>query len=169
MKRWTPLGLNVWENRHFAFNGFIPHMRVAEVYLLYAEAVVNGYGTPQSSYPGNITAEAAVNVIRNRAQLPNLTATYTANKSVFMEDLRQERRIELAWDLNRFHDLRRWNLNGVEVNKTIINFDRGPGGKPINIVESVATVRVADKKHNWLPLDVNLTMQYPAYKQNPGW
>ena len=169
MKRWVPLGCNVWDNKNNAFSGYIPHMRVADVYLLYAEAVVNGYGTPQSSAPGGITAEAAVNVIRNRAQLPNLTATYTASKEAFMTDLRQERRIELAWDLNRFNDLRRWNLNTVELEKTVIDFDRGANGKPINIVERVATVRVATKKHNWLPLNVNLTKMYPAYKQNPGW
>ena len=102
MKRWSPLGLNVWDNRQNAFSAYIPYMRVAEVYLNYAEAVVNGYGTPQSSVPGNITAEAAVNVIRNRAQLPDLTTTYTATPIAFMDDLRQERQIELAFDLNRF-------------------------------------------------------------------
>jgi len=169
MKRWTPLGINSWDRRHAAWQGYIPHMRVADVYLLYAEAVVNGYGTPQSSVPGNITAEEAVNIIRNRAQLPDLAPAYTASKDAFMADLRQERRIELAWDLNRFHDLRRWNLNTAELEKTILEFDRGTDGKPINIVEKLHTLRVAEKKHNWLPLNVNLTMLYPSFYQNPGW
>jgi hypothetical protein len=169
MKRWTPLGINSWDRRQAAFSGYIPHMRVAEVYLLYAEAVVNGYGTPLSSVPGKITAAEAVNIIRNRAQLPDLTASYTASKDAFMTDLRQERRIELAWDLSRFNDLRRWNLNTAELDKTVLEFDRGADGKPINIVEKVHTVRVAEKKHNWLPLDVNLTKLYPEFYQNPGW
>ena len=171
MKRWAPQGCNNWDTRWNYFQGYIPHMRLAEVYLDYAEAVVNGYGTPQSSVPGSITAEAAVNVIRNRAQLPNLTATYTASKDVFMEDLRQERQIELAWDTNRFHDLRRWNLNSDQkyLQKTAIDFDRGTDGKPINIRERVVITRVAAKKHNWLPLQVSLTKIYPAFPQNPGW
>ena len=171
MKRWAPQGCNNWDGRWSNFQAYYPHMRLAEVYLDYAEAVVNGYGTPQSSAPGGITAEAAVNVIRNRAQLPSLTATYTASKDVFMEDLRQERQVELAWDTNRFHDLRRWNLNSDPkyLDKTAIDFDRGTNGKPINIRERVVITRVATKKHNWLPLQVSFTKLYPAYNQNPGW
>lgn len=169
MKRWVPTGCNVWDNKNNAFSGYIPHMRLADVYLLYAEAVVNGYGTPQSNVQGCIPAEEAVNVIRNRAQLPDLTPAYTASKDAFMADLMQERRIELAWDLNRFNDLRRWNLNTTEVNKTIIDFDRGTDGKPVNIVRRTHTVRVAEKKHNWLPVAVTLTKMYPEFYQNPGW
>ncbi len=169
MKRWVPTGCNIWDNKNNAFSAYIPHMRLADVYLLYAEAVVNGYGTPQSRFTGNLSAEEAVNVIRNRAQLPDLTPTYTASKEIFMEDLRQERRIELAWDLNRFHDLRRWNLNTVEIDKTIIDFDRGTDGKPTNIVRKTHTIRVAGKKHNWLPIAETLTKMYPGFYQNPGW
>jgi starch-binding outer membrane protein, SusD/RagB family len=169
MKRWAPQGCNNWDLRWNNFQAYYPHMRVAEVYLMYAEAVVNGYGTPQSSVPGSITAESAVNVVRNRAQLPNLISTYTASKDAFMADLRQERQIELAWDVSRFHDLRRWNLNSVYKDKTAIDFDRGTNGKPINLVERVVITRTADKKHNWLPLPVSLTKIYPEFAQNPGW
>jgi hypothetical protein len=169
MKRWTPQGCNQWDNRWNNWLAFIPHMRVAEVYLNYAEAVVNGYGTPQSNVPGCITAVEAVNVIRNRAQLPDLTSTYTASEDAFMADLRQERQVELAWDTNRFHDLRRWNLNTVYLDKTAIDFDRGSDGKPKNIVERVVVKRIAEKKHNWLPLQVSLTKMYKGFYQNPGW
>jgi starch-binding outer membrane protein, SusD/RagB family len=171
MKRWAPIGCNLWDSRWDNYQFFIPHLRLAEVYLLYAEAVVNGYGTPQSSAPGSITATEAVNIIRNRAQLPSLTAAFTATKQVFMDDLIQERAVELAWDSNRFHDLRRWNLSGhvrYKV-KTAVEFDRDPLGKPINISEREIITRVVEPKHNWLPLNVNDTKLYPEFYQNPGW
>jgi len=57
-------------------------MRLADVYLMYSEAVLQGYGTPQSSVPGSITAEQALNIVRNRATVPNVTSTYTAQKTL---------------------------------------------------------------------------------------
>ncbi len=65
---------------------YVPYLRMADIYLMYAEAVLfskNG-GTPQST-SGNyaLTAEGAMNVIRNRAQLPNLDAKFTANPRYF--------------------------------------------------------------------------------------
>src|SRR4051812_41409375 len=56
---------NEWNN----INIIIPYIRLADVYLMYAEAVVQGYGTPQSSYPGYLTAEEAVNKIRQRTNM----------------------------------------------------------------------------------------------------
>ena len=72
---------------------------------------------------------------------------------------------------DRFQDLRRWNLNGDPkyLSKTAIDFDRDVNGKPINLVERVVITRVADKKHNWLPIGVAATMLYPGFYQNPGW
>jgi len=171
MKRWAPIGCNVWDARWDNFQFYVPNMRLADVYLMYAEAVVNGYGTPQSSVPGSITAIQAINIIRNRVQLPDLTAAYTASKEAFMADLIQERAVELAWDGNRLPDLRRWNLSEdmrYRV-KTAVDFDRNIDGKPINITERVIITRVVEKKHNWLPLQVSHTKLYPEYFQNPGW
>jgi starch-binding outer membrane protein, SusD/RagB family len=158
---------NEWNN----INIIIPYLRMADVYLMYAEAVLQGYGTPQSSYPGYITAEAALNKVRNRAQLPDLNARYTASKDVFMGELIRERAVELAFEGLRWHDLRRWNIAGDKKykEKTVVDFDRGPNNKPINMRERVVVTRVFDKKHNWLPLPTNQVNLYPSFGQNPGW
>ena len=170
-KKWTPVGCNPWDNKWINFQSYTPIMRLADVYLMYAEAVLQGYGTPQGSVPGSITAEQALNVIRNRAQLPNLTSTYTATKDKFMGEIIRERAVELAFESHRFFDLRRWNLwqETKYKEKTALDFDRGPDGKPVNITERVVVTRVADKKHNWLPFQVSYTKLYKEFPQNPGW
>jgi len=170
-RKWTPVGCNPWDNKWVNFQANVPYMRLADIYLMYAEAVLHGYGTAQSSVPGSITAEAALNIIRNRAQLPNLTPAYTATKEKFMDEIIRERAVELGFESYRWFDLRRWNLNGDPkyIYKTALDFDRGANGKPINLQERVVVTRVVDKKHNWLPFPVSYTKLYKEFPQNPGW
>ena len=89
-----------------------------------------------------------------------------------MEEIIRERAVELAYEGARFQDLRRWNLNTLRKYKikTALDFDRDPDtGKPVNIKERTVLVRVAEKKHNWLPFQVSFTKQYEGFPQNPGW
>jgi hypothetical protein len=171
-RKFTPKGNNPWDNRWGNFQAYHPLMRLADVYLMYAEATLHGYGTPLSKAPAaSLTAVDAVNVIRNRAQLPNLVAKYTASKDAFMQQLIRERAVEFAFEGHRFFDLRRWNIAGNPeyINKTAIDFDRGTNGKPINLSERVVVKRVFEKKHNWLPFQLKDVNLYEGFPQNPGW
>lgn len=78
-----------------------PVMRLADVYLMYAEASneVNG---PQAD------AIALVNKIRHRGNLPALAAAKTASKDAFFDAIEQERIVELLGEGQRSFDLRRW-------------------------------------------------------------
>jgi len=171
VKKYTPLGCNSWDNRWNDHLAFRPWMRLADVYLMYAEAALHGYGSSSSGAPGSLTAVEALNTIRNRAQLPDLTSDYLSNEK-FMEAIITERAVELAYENGaRFHDLRRWNISGELKyrQKTAIDFDRGPDGKPINLMERVVLERVFEKKHNWLPFPVADVNLYWEFQQNPGW
>ncbi|HRT48471.1 MAG TPA: RagB/SusD family nutrient uptake outer membrane protein [Bacteroidales bacterium] len=152
---------------------YVPYLRMADIYLMYAEAVLfSPGGTPQSTSSNfSMTAVEAVNAVRNRAQLPNLDPKYTANRDVFFEEIVRERAVEFMFEGQRFCDLRRWNRNYDPryLDKTAIDFDRGPGGKPINIKERLVVKRVATKKHNWLPIQTKFTKMYEGFPQNPGW
>jgi len=86
-----------------------PVIRLGELYLNYAEAL-NEY------YRGsNADILTYLNKIRNRAGLPSYTGTYTYEQLQTM--IRDERRVELAWECHRFFDVRRWFIahgpNGV--------------------------------------------------------
>lgn len=171
-KKFIPAGCNnvdnVWNN---GINIIVPYLRLADVYLMYAEAVLQGYGSAQSSSNGYITAEDAVNVVRARANVPNVDARFTGSKDVFMEQIIKERAVELSFEGLRFHDLRRWMLFGETKykEKTAIDFDRGDDGKPINYTEKLIYTRVFEEKHYWLPLPTGQVNLYPEYYQNPGW
>jgi hypothetical protein len=78
-----------------------PVMRLADVFLMYAEATNELHG-PQAD------AIELVNQIRHRGNLPPLAAEKTADKESFFAAIEQERIIELFAEGHRMWDLRRW-------------------------------------------------------------
>ena len=78
-----------------------PVMRLADVYLMYAEAS-NEVSGPLAD------AVAVVNKVRARGALPALQAAKFANKQLFFDAIEQERIIELVAEGFRGFDLRRW-------------------------------------------------------------
>lgn len=78
-----------------------PVMRLADVFLMYAEA------TNEISGP-TPAAIALVNKVRARGKLPPLLASMTADKNAFFTSIEQERIIELFGEGQRSFDLRRW-------------------------------------------------------------
>ncbi|MBA7590285.1 hypothetical protein ES708_32399 [subsurface metagenome] len=152
------------------------YMRLADVYYMYAEAVLHSYGTAESSYPGGdgfqLTAVEAVNIVRARANVGDVDTRYLTSKEAFMSEIIRERAVELMCEANiRFCDLRRWMIHKEMKyrEKTALDFDRGADGKPINMVERVVVTRVVEDKHYWFPLPQDQVTIYPEFGQNPGW
>lgn len=152
-----------------------PYLRLADVYYMYAEAVLWGYGNATvATAPGySLTAAAAVNIVRTRAGVPNVDGRYFDTQQHFMDMLIKERAVELMGEANiRFVDLRRWLLlTDMKYRlKTSVEFDRDPiTGKPLNITKKVIVTRVAENKHYWCPLPTKEVTLYPGFGQNPGW
>ena len=172
-KRYSPIGPNFTTSLANALQAYVPYLRLSDIYLMYAEAVnFSPNGGPKAAASNyTLTAEKAVNMIRNRAQLPDLLAKYTTSKDSFFEEIVRERAVELAFEGARFCDLRRWNRNADPryLNKTAIDFNRGANGKPINLSERLVVKRAVERKHNWLPVQVAFTRMYKDFPQNPGW
>lgn len=78
-----------------------PVMRLADVYLMYAEAT-NELNGPQAD------AIDLINKIRHRGNLPALKPEKTASKEAFFSAIEQERIVELLGEGQRGFDLRRW-------------------------------------------------------------
>ena len=78
-----------------------PVVRLADVYLMYAEATNELYGPQQD-------AIALVNRIRHRGNLPPLASDKISDKKAFFDAIEQERIIELIAEGHRAFDLRRW-------------------------------------------------------------
>ncbi|HEY4290919.1 MAG TPA: RagB/SusD family nutrient uptake outer membrane protein [Puia sp.] len=78
-----------------------PVIRLADVYLMYAEAS-NEVSGPLPD------AIALVNAVRHRGNLPPLAVTKTASYQDFFNAIEQERIVELIGEGQRSFDLRRW-------------------------------------------------------------
>jgi len=78
-----------------------PVIRLADVYLMYAEAS-NEVSGPQAD------AIDLVNRVRRRGNLPPLSAAKTTSAATFFDAIEQERIVELIGEGQRPFDLRRW-------------------------------------------------------------
>jgi hypothetical protein len=181
--KFIPMTANVYDNGWSydkALNIHLPYMRLADVYLMYAEAAAQGFGSPTGK-SGNYskTAVDAMNVIRDRAGVGHVAAQFLGSLDAFMGEVRRERAVELSFEGHRFNDLRRWMLliNNPYTLKKSIEFDRAPGfstadpknNRVVNLREVVILERRYSEKHYWFPLknaDANMYLEFP---QNPGW
>ncbi|MCH5214764.1 MAG: RagB/SusD family nutrient uptake outer membrane protein, partial [Muribaculaceae bacterium] len=89
-----------------------PVIRVADIALLLAE-ITNELSGPTSE------AFAYLNMIRQRAGLEAYTAAEVASKYDFRMAVRNERRLELAFENQRWFDLLRWGVATETVNSYI--------------------------------------------------
>jgi hypothetical protein len=85
-------------------------IRYAEMLLAYAEAK-NEVSGPDA------TIFAALDDVRDRAGMPAINQTVNNTKEKLREVIRNERRIELAGEGQRYFDIRRWNI-AADVMKT---------------------------------------------------
>jgi hypothetical protein len=152
-----------------------PHMRYAEILLNYAEACIE-LGEEEE-------AHTYINMIRKRAGQPDLPSTLTG------EDLRQayrhERRIEYAYEDQRFWDIRRWiigpeayhQMHGVEVRyvtdepvETYRKADGSTWGDPIySLKEIPGDARAWLDKAYFFPILREEMNKNNKLIQNPGY
>ncbi|RQP09203.1 MAG: RagB/SusD family nutrient uptake outer membrane protein [Parapedobacter sp.] len=115
-------------------------MRYAQVLLTYAEAEARATGTPSA------VAYQAVNQVRNRAGLPDLTPGLSG--AAFADSVAQERAWEFAGEYTRWFDLQRLELvEAANANKAADDL------KPINTIT---------KERYWLPIPYNDTQINPG-------
>ena len=156
----------------------VPYLRLADCYLMYAEACA-AVGGATASAKCSLTALDAVNKIRERAGVADVNAKFTVNKDKFMDEVRRERAVELAFEGHRFNDLRRWLLldKAPYNKKTSQEFVRAGEFDPKNpqntevsgFKEKTILTRHFTSKHWWMPLKKKDTSIYPEMFQNPGW
>lgn len=184
-RKFTSQYNNDWDPYLDNFAVALSFMRLADVYLMYAEAAAQASGSPSGKADNyELTAVGAVNKIRDRVKPDGsmrLADKFTVDNDAFMSELRRERAVELSFEGHRFTDLRRWMLllqRPYTLKKTVY-FDRGMPSKQVyadpqnarvqNLREAVLFERNLSEKHYWLPFlqdDVNM---YKEFKQNPGW
>lgn len=150
----------------------IPIMRLADLYLLYAEALNEALDAP------NDEVYNYVNLIRERAGLPSVQDSWRnhsfyptkyTTKEGMREIIQLERNIELSFEGQRFWDIRRWN-------QAISEFSVAPqgwnvGGETVEEFYQVRTLELAPyslKDVLW-PISQTTLSVNNNLVQNPGW
>jgi hypothetical protein len=168
IKKYWPKGLNGYDNiGATTLRRINPLMRLAEVYLDYAEAVTAAYG-PTGTAPGaSLTAVGAINLVRARAGMPPASAAAPGYAS-FMELVQNERNVELCFEGHYFFDIRRWYIAHLQENIPCVDlkFDKNW----TSFTRATIKNKVFENpKHYWLPINRDQTLLYPGFYQNPGW
>lgn len=179
-----PQYTNDWDGYQDGNTLVLSYMRLADVYLMYAEAVAMGYGSPSSKVGSySLSGVDAINKVRARAGVDPVHSDYLGSSESFISELRRERAVELAFEGHRFVDLRRWLLLTERPYniKTAIEFDRAndvasdvlyanpENGHVLNLREVVLVERQLSDRHYWFPFLRKDVMLYEEFGQNPGW
>jgi hypothetical protein len=152
-----------------------PMLRLADLYLLYAEAINESEG-PTGAHSGEMFKY--IDSVRSRAGLPGVKKAWddysdTPGKYGAQSGMRQiihrERLIELAFEGQRFWDLRRWKEAPVEYAKGIYGF-KITASRPEDYYQQIFIdeQKFALKDYFW-PVQISLTEQNPNLVQNIGW
>ena len=163
-------GNNKWHRSRGWYRMF-PHIRVPQLYLDFAEAANEAYG-PNGAVPGtSLTAVQAINVVRNRANMPDVLSKYTTDKEIFKQRIYNERAVELYHEFHRWHDLRRWKTAKDVFEQGIWGADiREVGGKIVYGKKLLqGATRVFEDKHYWYPFPTGVMNIMSKFEQNPGW
>ena len=135
-------------------------IRLADVYLIYAEAKY------RLGDPG--TSRQYVNYVRQRAGMPDIEAA-----GFSFESIMRERQVELAFEGQRWFDIRRWDMGpeiiGQPIYGVLVTDNNGEREYERIVVDN----RVFHAPRMYLfPIPLNVLNKYPPdyrLEQNPGW
>ena len=181
-----------WYDWDYAFQCYLPYMRLADVYLMYAEAraaIATGVSqlTERPLYCMSLSAVDAINALRDRVNSadypmehvqPNLRDT----REHFIDEVRRERAVELAFEGFRWCDLQRWLLlteppytvkyshefERLEADTWFKDHDP-KDARVGNFTKKELISRRFESKHYWFPLPDEDIYLYEGFPQNPGW
>ena len=155
--------------------------RIIRKYFLPLEDRPEIYNTDKSPLNHRILrfADVLLNRVRTRAKLPAVTAT----GHQLRDAIRQERRLELAFEQNRLYDIRRWKDDS---DQPVIASILGPNGSFVQWNLNEATrdryewENQGESSDKGISFDVNRDLVFPiplyeitqsngSITQNPGW
>lgn len=143
---------------------FYTHIRLTEIFLIYAEAANQAWGPDGDPNNFGFTARDVISAIRKRAGIladdPYLASISTTEDMASL--IRTERRLELCFEGFRFWDLRRWNL---QITKP------AQGARITNTDFTVINVENRNFQPHmyYAPIPNSEIIKYDGLIQNKGW
>lgn len=98
-----------------------PLVRLAEVYLNYAECVNEAYGPSGTAGNCSLTALDAVNTVRTRVGMPPVQDRFAGDQALLRDRIRNERDVELAFEgAHYYYDIRRWKTAPIVMSRPLM-------------------------------------------------
>jgi hypothetical protein len=148
-----------------------PEIRLADLYLLYSEALNEINGPSAEAYQW-------INLVRARAGLKSVQEAWSTyaresskytSKTGFREIIHHERLIELAFEGQRFWDLRRWKQSHLVLNGPIKGWDIEQVDAA-SYYKEVLLFNQSFKLRDYLwPISLNEMLRNRNLVQAPGW
>ncbi|NSL90379.1 RagB/SusD family nutrient uptake outer membrane protein [Chitinophaga sp. Mgbs1] len=148
-----------------------PELRLADLYLLYAEALNEQYG-----YGAETTRW--INLVRARAGIPSVEEAWTSfsknpskytTKEGLREIIQQERAIELAFEGQRYWDLKRWKTAHIALNSPVKGWDITQNAAPSYYKEVLLFNQRFGMRDYFWPIENGEMIINKNLVQNPGW
>ena len=145
------------------------YIRYAEVLLNYAEAMNEFSGPTAEIYD-------ILHQLRQRAGIEagtdgNYGIASNLSKEQLREVIRNERRVELAFEEHRFFDIRRWKIAEAVMNQQLtgVNIQRTSSGFDSYDYVNVFTPKFRAPAMYLYPIPYDEVIRNANMKQNPGW
>lgn len=148
-----------------------PIIRLADILLLYSEAMTNAFGPDVDPKGYGMTATSALLKVRLRAGFTasDKFLTGISTKEQMMAKIKNERRIELCFEEQRYFDLRRW-MDGDKLNQPVTGIRIEDNAGTLNYTYfEVDGQRKFDTKMYFHPIPLIVINKSPGLEQNPGW
>lgn len=134
-------------------------IRYAEIVLTYVEALIE---KGDHNNPDVITY---INMVRNRAGMPDVTAAQYNTQEKLRTLIRRERRVEFALEGTRIYDIRRWRTAEQALNGPVYGA-YNPVSKSLYLIET--RVFKANRDYVW-PIPHREINSNPNMVQNENW
>ncbi|AYD48436.1 RagB/SusD family nutrient uptake outer membrane protein [Arachidicoccus soli] len=141
-----------------------PIIRYAEILLNYAEAENEAVGPDASVYN-------AINAIRKRAGLNPYALPMGLSQIQMRSRIHHERRVEMAFEEQRFWDIRRWKIAGTVLNGTLhgMQITKNSDNTFTYKVVNADNVTFDATKMYIYPIPYKETISNTSLTQNPNW
>ena len=148
-----------------------PIVRLADLYLYYSEAL-----NESDDHAGE--ALKWINLVRARAGIPSVQESWDnfstnpgaySTKEGFRKIIHQERLIEMAFEGNRFWDLRRWKEALPQMNSPVEGWDITKADPESYYTPVLLFAQTYPSKYYFWPISEHNIVTNSNLLQNPGW
>jgi hypothetical protein len=150
-----------------------PRIRYTEMYLNYAEAANEAWGSISDPKGYGFTAYDIIKAIRKRALNINTDPyleSIKGDKGAMRQLIHNERRLELSFEGFRFWDLRRWKVTLPELTTPAMGITvSGTLASPVYSTPSVVENRVYQDHMYYGPVPYGEIIKFTNLLQNDGW